>query len=117
MFYTSKEMDDPLNGRFWTLTLDGDVYPDTLFVPSANRVSVARGEEQTCSDDNDACGPPLGAGLWIRSSDKNFLPHSHCEGGFRGSRNGGRVRRGKDSCDSRGLNTFDYTSLFTGVPN
>ena len=35
MFYTSKEMDDPLNGRFWTLTPDGDVRPDMLLVPSA----------------------------------------------------------------------------------
>ena len=30
MFYTSKEMDDPPNGRFWTLTPDGDVYPEML---------------------------------------------------------------------------------------
>ena len=29
MFYTSKELDDPPNGRFWTLTPDGDVHPDT----------------------------------------------------------------------------------------
>ena len=35
MFYTSKELDDPPNGRFWTLTPDGDVYPETLSVPSA----------------------------------------------------------------------------------
>ena len=33
MFHTSKELDDPPNCRFWTLTPDGDVYPDTLLVP------------------------------------------------------------------------------------
>ena len=33
---------------------------------------MARREEQTCSGDNDACGAPVGAGLWIRSSETKF---------------------------------------------
>ena len=35
MFYTSKELDDPPNGRFWTLIPDGDVHPEKLLAPSA----------------------------------------------------------------------------------
>ena len=36
MFYTYKEMHDPPNGRFWTLTPDSDVYPEMLLVPSVS---------------------------------------------------------------------------------
>ena len=35
MFYTSIELDDPPYGRFWTLTPDGDVHPETLLAPAA----------------------------------------------------------------------------------
>ena len=34
-FYTSKRLDDPPSGRFWTLIPDGNVYPEMLLVPSA----------------------------------------------------------------------------------
>ena len=75
VLHLQKRMDDPPNGRFWTLTPDGDVYPEMLLVQGQQqRLSrVARWEEQTYSDDNDACWPPLGAGLWIWSSQANFL--------------------------------------------
>ena len=35
VFYTSEELDDPPNGRFWTLSPDGDVHPETLLAPAA----------------------------------------------------------------------------------
>ena len=35
MFYTPQRLNDPLSGRFWTLTPDGHVYPEMLVVPSA----------------------------------------------------------------------------------
>ena len=35
MFYTSKRLDDPPSGRFWTLIPDGNVYPEMPSVPSA----------------------------------------------------------------------------------
>ena len=34
-FHTSKRLDDPPSGRFWTLIPDGNVYPEMLLVPSA----------------------------------------------------------------------------------
>ena len=33
MFCTSQELDDPPSGRFWTLSPDGDVHPETLLAP------------------------------------------------------------------------------------
>ena len=46
MFYTSKELDDPPNGRFWTLTPDGDMHPDTFSVPSATGLVWLDGKNQ-----------------------------------------------------------------------
>ena len=58
------------NGRFWTLSPNGDVHPETLLASAAR---MARREAPPCSDDNDACWTPSGASLWIWSSDANFL--------------------------------------------
>ena len=70
---TSKELGDPPNGRFWTLTPDGDVHPELLSVPSATGIVCLDGRNQPNLPTNDACLPPSGASLWIWSSKANFL--------------------------------------------
>ena len=46
MLYTSKELDDPPNGRFWTLSPDGDVHPESLKAPAAAELVWVDGRQQ-----------------------------------------------------------------------
>ena len=46
MFYTAKEPDDPPNGRFWPLSPDGDVHPETLLAPAATGLVWLDGRHQ-----------------------------------------------------------------------
>ena len=40
-FCTSKELDDPSSGRFWTLSPDCDVHPETLLASAATWARMA----------------------------------------------------------------------------
>ena len=54
MFYTSRKLDDPPRGRFWTLNQDGNVYPEMPLGPSATGFGWLDGRHKPFLDEGDS---------------------------------------------------------------
>ena len=85
MFYTSKELDDPPNGRFWTLSPDGDVHPETLLAPAATGLVWLDGRHHPFLRTMMLAGHRLVRVYGFGAQMRIFSLEGHSVGGVRGS--------------------------------
>ena len=112
MFHNSRKMSEPPNSSPWTLTPDGDVYPEMLLVPSATGSVWIDGKNKPILTTMMIAGHRLVRFYGFGVSEANLLSKGHCAGGTRGSGDAGYVRGGWDSSATWGLNTFSNAHYF-----